>query len=374
MKRYLYTLCFMLASMVLYTSCLKSDSDNNTEYYHNTAIMTFSLSTVNRYVHTTSKSGKDSVYKKALSNPAVFTIDHYQRKIYNTDSLPSDCDLSHILATITAHNNGRIFIKSLVGDTLKVYSNTDSIDFSKPREIRVYANDNTNYRAYEVTISKHQAQAGSLVWEQMSPSDLPSDAIKKLWEAKVETAGLSKFIGAGRAEAYAFSKEGDLMVSFDEGDSWVADILDTDRAFLPTENFAFVSYPFAANDSTDYQLLVGTKDNLDHCVVWRKICEFSDFRLLSKWSYLPVEDLNLYKLPYMESLNLVYFNWEVLAIGDDGKIYISRDQGITWKTNSAYKLPSLITTNHLLAMTDDDGYLWLVGKDTGEVWRGIIID
>ena len=77
MKRYLYTLCFMLASMVLYTSCLKSDSDNNTEYYHNTAFMTFSLSTVNRYVHTTSKSGKDSVYKKALSNPAVFTIDHY---------------------------------------------------------------------------------------------------------------------------------------------------------------------------------------------------------------------------------------------------------------------------------------------------------
>jgi hypothetical protein len=31
-------------------------------------------------------------------------------------------------------------------------------------------------------------------------------------------------------------------------------------------------------------------------------------------------------------------------------------------------------TNNLTAITDDNGYLWLVGKDTGEVWRGLIIE
>ena len=63
-----------------------------------------------------------------------------------------------------------------------------------------------------------------------------------------------------------------------------------------------------------------------------------------------------------------------LAIGNDGNIYVSRDQGITWKTTSEYTLPSNIGTYNLTALADDEGYLWLVGKDTGEVWRGKIIE
>ena len=53
---------------------------------------------------------------------------------------------------------------------------------------------------------------------------------------------------------------------------------------------------------------------------------------------------------------------------------MSRDQGITWKTSSKYTLPDELGTNNLSATTDDDGYLWLVGIDTGEVWRGMIIE
>ena len=76
----------------------------------------------------------------------------------------------------------------------------------------------------------------------------------------------------------------------------------------------------------------------------------------------------------MDNLNLVRFNSAVLAIGTDKKIYVSRDQGITWKTSSKYTLPDELGTNNLSATTDDDGYLWLVGIDTGEVWRGMIIE
>ena len=363
----------MLASMVLYTSCLGSDSADSNDYYHSTAIQTFSLATVNRYVHTTSKSGGDSIYKKALSNPVVFTIDQYQRKIYNTDSLPADCDLNHILATITCLKSGVIVLKSMTSDTLTVYSSTDSIDFSKPREIRVYANDNSNYRAYEVTINKHQVASNTMVWQKMSAADLPTDATKAWWEEKVAAAGLKQFIGSGRAEAYAFSNDGELMVSKDKGETWTTDALDDDRALLPTENYAFVSYPFVANDSTDYQLFVGTNDQKDYCVVWRKICEFASKSLPSKWSFMPTESFNQYKLPKMENLNLLYYKGQVLAIGNDGKIYISRDQGITWKTTSAYTLPSNIGTYNLSA-TISDGFIWLVGIDTGEVWRGQMID
>lgn len=377
MKRYISTLCTMLACAMLVTSCLKDGDTNDTQYYNDTAVALFKLATVNRYVHTTSSTGADSVYKKTLSDPVVFTIDQAQCKIYNTDSLPSDVDVNHILATISSKNSGTVVINYPAADgtdSLLYYSSTDSIDFEKLRDLRVYAQDASAYRSYQVTINVHKAKTGVLLWEQKSAADLPVDAKKALWEQAAETAGMN-LIGYGAAEGYAFANDGMLMVSYDNGETWTADSLDEDAAWLPTSNYAFASWPFAANDSTDYQLLVGANDNQSEaCVVWRKIAEYSMRRLVSKWVLIPLEDHNHYYLPKMENLNLVYFNGMVLAIGNDKKIYISRDQGITWKTDSKYALPTELGTSNVTATTDENGYLWLVGKDTGEVWRGLIIE
>jgi hypothetical protein len=109
-------------------------------------------------------------------------------------------------------------------------------------------------------------------------------------------------------------------------------------------------------------------------MVWRKIAEYAHNSQPSKWVLIPIEESAGYYLPKMENLNLVHFNNVVLAIGNDKNIYVSRDQGITWKTTTKYTLPDALGTNNLTAITDDNGYLWLVGKDTGEVWRGLIIE
>ena len=377
MKRYISTLCTILACAILVTSCLKDDDSSNTQYYNETAIVTFKLATVNRYVHTTSSTGADSVYKVTLSDPVVFTIDQTQRKIYNTDSLNSDVDLNHVLATVSSKNSGTVVINypdAEGNDSLLYYNSTDSIDFEKLRDLRVYAQDGSSYRSYQVTINVHKAKTGVLLWEQKSAADLPIDTKKALWEQAAETAGMS-LIGYGSAEGYAFANDGMLMVSKDNGETWTADSLDEDAAWLPTSNYAFTSWPFAANDSTDYQLLVGSNDNQSEgCVVWRKIAEYSKRSLPSKWVLIPIENHNHYYLPKMENLNLVYFSGKVLAIGNNKKIYVSRDQGITWKTDSKYTLPDELGTSNVTATTDKDGYLWLVGKDTGEVWRGLIIE
>ena len=167
MNKYISALCALITGTLLLTSCLNSSDDSDITYYNDTAITNFSLTTVNRYIHTTSKSGKDSVYKQTLTNPVNFSIDQYKKIIYNTDSLNADCDLSHVLVSIGAKNNGYIVIKSLISDTLFTYSSTDSLDFSQPRDIRVVANDGTGYRAYQVYINKHQVETGKLMWEKM---------------------------------------------------------------------------------------------------------------------------------------------------------------------------------------------------------------
>ena len=367
----------MLAGALLMTSCLKDENDDTTQYYNNTAITQFKLSCVNRYVHTTTSAGADSVYKKTLSDPVVFTIDQAQRKIYNTDSLPSDVDLNHVLATISSLNSGTVVVNypdKNGEDSLLYYSSTDSIDFTKLKDLRVYAQSGNSYRTYAVSINVHQAETNKMIWEQKTAADLPTDAKKALWEQKAAAAGMKQLLGYGTAEGYAFGTDGMLMVSKDNGDTWAADMLDDDAAWLPTDNIAFASWAFAANDSTDYQMLIGTNDKSDKaCMVWRKIAEFGYDYDPCKWVQIPSDPRNDYYLPKLEHISLLYYNGLILAIGSDKKIYQSRDKGITWKTSKAYTLPEGFDSKDFIAFSDFE-YIWIYARDTGEAWRGIKIE
>lgn len=373
MNKYITALCALITGTMLLSSCLGSGDDDVT-YYNDTAITGFTLSTVNRYIHATTTSGKDSVYKRTLSNPVTFSIDQYKKTIFNLDSLKADCDLSHVLVTISAKNSGYIVIKSMTSDTLYSYSSSDSLDFSKPREIRVYANDGSGYRAYQVAINKHKTETNKLLWEKMPAGSYPVDAKKAKWEKIVADAGLARFIGAGTKEAYAYDQEGRLVMTKDEGATWTAEELDYDMSLLPKESVAFVSYPYNGYLDTDYQILAGVSEEGEiGCSVWRKIAEYGEGSTPGKWVYVPYEPYNRYKLPAMIDFSLVWFHGYVMAINSN-EILITHDGGITWKTMTSIKLPTDASLTSVEASTDDNGVLWLKDKNTDEVWRGTFVE
>ena len=110
-------------------------------------------------------------------------------------------------------------------------------------------------------------------------------------------------------------------------------------------------------------------------MVWRKVAEFGYDFDPCKWVQIPFSHYNNYALPKLKNIDLIYYNGLVLAIGSDKKIYQSRDKGITWKTSTAYQLPKSLESNDFVAFTDILGqYIWVYGKDNGEVWRGLKID
>ena len=373
MNKHIYALFALMMGALLMTSCLKSDDTSVINYYNDTAITNFYLATVNRYIRTTSSSGVVSVSKKVVTDPVEFYIDHYNKRIYNADSLPGDCDLSHVLVSISTKNSGVTAIKSMTSDTLYTYYSTDSLDFSKTREIRVYAQSGDMYRAYQVTINKHQSVTDKLMWEEMPEGSYPVDEKKARWEQIVAEAGLARFIGAGTKEAYAYDQEGRLMVTKDEGQTWAADSLDNSPSLLPRDNVAFVSYPFAANDETDYQILAGALEEGEiTCGVWRKVAEYAENSLPGKWAYVPFEVYNRYYLPATNELSLVRFHGVVLAISSSW-ILGSIDGGITWKSSESRQLPkdNLISIE---ACTDEEGALWIRDKFTDEVWRGTLVE
>ena len=161
----------MLTTMMLLASCLKAD-DTTITLYNDTAITSFSLGTLNRYLHTTSSVGADSVYKVTVAGSNYkFSIDEVNHRIFNADSLPVGTDVEHVICSITAMNNGGIFIKNVDSDTINYYNSADSIDFSVPRTLYVYAIDGSGREEYTVQLNVHQEESEQFVWTRHTNSD-----------------------------------------------------------------------------------------------------------------------------------------------------------------------------------------------------------
>ena len=206
--------CMLLVSVLMFSSCLKGEDDNVT-YYSDTAITSFSLGTFNCYLHTTSSAGADSIYKKTITGTNYkFYIDQQKYEIYNPDSLPYGTDAVHIVCDVLTKNSGMVLLKNLTSDSLRVFASTDSIDFSKPRVLRVMANDGNAWRDYTVNVNVHQQAEDEFSWQLMMSGEKNLATTSRL---RLATAG-------NRVFAFGLSSDGkntfmlDLQQRLNDGD------------------------------------------------------------------------------------------------------------------------------------------------------------
>jgi hypothetical protein len=174
---------------------------------------------------------------------------------------------------------------------------------------------------------------------------------------------------------FAYNEAGNgILASNNHWATSIEETLDEDNRLLPV-NGSFACWEF--NNKLSYALLVGDCDaQSNYAAVWRKVID-NDNPTSSSWVYIPVEVNNSYALPRLGKDSryylLPYINGSVLAIDDNGNIYQSRDQGITWKTSSTLQSP---TGRVLKASTDGNGGIWLWTRDSddesdpGIVWYG----
>ena len=210
MKRKFFAFILLLSAGLSLSSCLSSDDDTNIEYTHDTAITAFSLGTMNRYyLGKTSDSTKDSTYATTIAGSNYkFYIEQTAGKIYNADSLPVGTKISAALASITAKQSSPL-LWVLKGkdnkDSLAYYSSSDSVDFSKPKEIRVYNNDYSAYRTYTITVNVHKEGPDSFVWHSLAAQNGDLAAL----------AGM-KAVSAGNC-VYVFGKSNGVTKIFKTG-------------------------------------------------------------------------------------------------------------------------------------------------------------
>ncbi len=212
MKSICLPIVILLSTVLLAASCLSTDDNDNITYYDDTAITAFSLGTLNREMHTTSSKGEDSVYTEEVDGSEYkFYIDQLQRKIYNPDSLPAGTDAGHVICNVSGKNSGVVVIKDVGSDTLRYYVSTDSIDFTAPREFRVYSNDGTSYRTYTVSVNVHKEDPDSFNWNRTAVVD----AFKTMEDMKAVAIGSRMLV---------FGKEGNTTTVYStsqsDGSTW----------------------------------------------------------------------------------------------------------------------------------------------------------
>lgn len=444
MKRKFFAFIALITATLSLSSCLSSD-ETTVEYTHDTAITAFSLGSLDRYTKT--EAGKDTLLKANVKGSDYkFYIDQAQRLIYNVDSLPCGVRDTAILATISSKNSSPILLMDInkTDSVAAYYSSSDSINFSKPRFIRVYSSDYSAYAQYKVTVNVHKELPYEFKWHELAQNNsqlaafsdlkavacgddiyvfgktaegtqvlksaindgsawssimmnvsLSSDAYQSAvalegklyiadggkvyasadaatWTVASENADVKQLIGASSKNLYAYNTAAGISVSKDKGVSWEQEKLDTDKAYLPTQNISMnVAGVLSAKDVENVMLL-GTRDkalNDTVATTWLRTVDYANED--GQWNYLEIENNKSGKMPWLDQVITCAADTGFVALGSNGKWYKSQDAGLTWKQDKMVVLPAKFATDtegRFAFCRDKQHYYWIIRN--GYVWRG----
>lgn len=250
MKRNILSLTTLLLTVVLFASCLGNDDDNNTTYYGDTAITSFSISTINADLTTTAHDGSDSIYSGTISVSAYrFYIDQVNGLIYNSDSLPSNVKVTAVLPSVGTKNSGVVVYKDDDSDSIFYYSTSQGIDFTNPREMTVYSQDGMSYRTYNVKVNVHKEKADSFAWGNTYAN---VDKLTTLTSMKAVSLNGKMFVfGNDGTEAKVYAASENNFAAWQEVTPNVALAVDAYKNVIVRNNVAYLLNEGKLLKSTD---------------------------------------------------------------------------------------------------------------------------
>lgn len=160
----IYLSCLGLIGLILSFSCTGgSNSISSEAYTGSTAVNSFSLKIDNNIME-----GLDEVF---------FTIDLIGGQIYNADSLPVGTDVSNLMVDVTFDYASKAIFITPEGE-INYYTNPeDSLDFTKPVQLKVVSENGLSEKIYDVKVNVHKLLPDSLQWDQLSQYSFPVEKI-----------------------------------------------------------------------------------------------------------------------------------------------------------------------------------------------------
>ncbi|MBQ2858162.1 MAG: hypothetical protein IJE78_13790 [Bacteroidaceae bacterium] len=155
-------ICLLIVACNI-TSCLDSDRIEY-EFSSNSSITAFSITDSIVTYYPAVVNGKDTTLSTAVVGTNYsFTINQNEGLIYNPDSLPVGTDISKVVVNITADTKG-IYI---VAEKDSLWEETDSLNFEKPVQFKVLAENGAFGRIYTAQINVHKQDPDKLGWQKL---------------------------------------------------------------------------------------------------------------------------------------------------------------------------------------------------------------
>ena len=452
--------------MLLTASC--SSSDNNITPSDQVGITAATFGTLRRQSTTGSSY---STYVPSSATYPIF-IDHIKGEIYNPDSLPVRTIPSKILLTLSFKNNSSGVLESVEkkDSFAQTYYSTDTLDFSKPRKIRVTSSDRAHSRDYTIDIRIHKVGVDSLKWTRMNvcnqikvkgkrlitlkalsnddalyvlAADTTMDSSDNvycsiqvlktsdgnIWTTEYTTPSTKITVPFEQFKRPTMAVYKDKMYLLHDGqlrcsDNWTSSVSCNLRAILggfdnyfygvndqkkievatggdpmtalfssdsmeemqyvvgdslPYKDFNFIATNLLTDPTMGRTILLANKQNevtnikapdVDKAVIWSKIID----DVPQDWCLMTPAWNNHYKvLPYLPYLSATSYADGIIATGgypNVRQLYYSNDWGTTWAVKSSINVPVDLQSTAQVAIASDYIYLYLIGGDTGEVWRG----
>lgn len=201
------------------------------------------------------------------------------------------------------------------------------------------------------------------------------------WTANQSNQTIDHLITYGEGKLFALANES-IVYSTDGGQNWNPDLIDSNPNLLPTQDIAGLYYKL--NNGNSQLVMIGNRAPEDYsqdttAMVWSKLFLAQDPEN-HPWMYYTTNGGHPYTCPNLEDLTLIRYNNSIIALGGKpisgqyrlayDRLYISSDNGITWKQDDEIVMPYAIkgTTQCVAATVDSNQFLWLICGS--EVWKG----
>ena len=318
MKSKTINIAVLLAALFSLVSCLDTN-DGDYVYTDDSAVTAFSVTSAKKAVHVRASNGADSVYTTSVKLSAYkFVIDQQRCVIYNPDSLPYGVDPTKLLVSANSLNSGSLVLKSMTSDSLSYLSTTDSLDFSKPRELQVYSLSGAAVRKYEVRVNVHQEPADLFNWTK-----LPNPT------AFTSATGVKSFVvttASGTTRRFLLASDGTTTTVYraDGDNAWTAATPDFNHT-LYAETYRSAAVKHDTLFVCDNGVVMATTDG-------------------NTWTQQTTAEAGVARIIAANPIRLYAYN-------NEGAMLCSDDSGKTWKAASIDESASLLPNGEIAYAT-----------------------
>lgn len=318
MKSKTINIAVLLAALFSLVSCLDTN-DGDYVYTDDSAVTAFSVTSAKKAVHVKASNGADSVYYTTATLTAYkFVIDQQRCVIYNPDSLPYGVDPTKLLVSANSLNSGSLVLKSMTSDSLSYLSTTDSLDFSKPRELQVYSLSGAAVRKYEVRVNVHQEPADQFNWTK-----LPNPT------AFTNATGVKSFVvttASGTTRRFLLASDGTMTTVYraDGDNAWTAATPDFNHT-LAAETYRSAAVKHDTLFVCDNGVVMATTDG-------------------NTWTQQTTAEAGVARIIAANPIRLYAYN-------NEGAMLSSDDSGKTWKAAGMDESASLLPNGDIAYAT-----------------------